>query len=65
MLGVRRVGVTHAAGHLQALGLIHYHRGTMTIVDLPGLQARSCQCYLADLGFYDRALASGARRLRA
>jgi len=62
MLGVRRVGVTHAAGHLQALGLIHYHRGKVTIVDLVGLKSRSCQCYVADLRCYDAALASGIRK---
>lgn len=48
MLGVRRVGVTVAAGELQAEGLIHYHRGSMAVRDRAGLEARACSCYAAD-----------------
>lgn len=52
LLGVRRVGVTVAAGGLQAAGLIHYHRGWITISDRAGLKAVSCGCYAQDRASY-------------
>jgi CRP-like cAMP-binding protein len=52
MLGVRRVGVTAAAGALQRAGLITYHRGALTVVNREGLEAQACSCYQADLKAY-------------
>ncbi|GAB4201252.1 MAG: Crp/Fnr family transcriptional regulator [Roseiflexaceae bacterium] len=45
MLGVRRATVSEVAAAVQASGLIHYHRGTMNILDRAGLEAASCECY--------------------
>jgi len=47
MLGVRREGVTEAAGRLQKLGIIKYSRGKITVLDRPRLEAQSCECYAA------------------
>jgi CRP-like cAMP-binding protein len=47
MLGVTRPSVSIAAGMLQKAGLIHYVRGTVTILDRPGLEAAACECYAA------------------
>ena len=47
MLGVRRVGITAAAGALQRGGLIEYHRGNLTVLDRSGLEAAACSCYAA------------------
>ena len=56
MLGVRREGVTHAAGRLQASGLISYVRGHITILDRGGLEATVCECYRVVRDEYDRLL---------
>ena len=56
MLGVRREGVTYAAGHLQAEGLIKYARGRITILDRKGLEATVCECYHVVKDEYDRLL---------
>lgn len=45
MLGVRREGVTDAAGKLQRLGVIHYQRGHITVLDRPRLETLCCECY--------------------
>ena len=56
MLGVRREGVTEAAGNLQKAGLIHYRRGRITVLDRPGLEARVCECYQVVKKEFDRLL---------
>ena len=56
MLGVRREGVTEAAGNLQKAGLIRYNRGRIVLVDRPGLEARSCECYAVVKKEFDRLL---------
>jgi CRP-like cAMP-binding protein len=56
MLGVRRVGVTSAAGALQRRGLIHYHRGELTVLDRAGLEGAACSCYATDQLSYSAAM---------
>jgi CRP-like cAMP-binding protein len=56
MLGVRRVGVTVAAGALQKRGVIAYARGELRIVDRQRLEAAACSCYAADSGVYSELL---------
>ncbi len=54
MLGVRRGGITDAAGALQRSGLIEYCRGEMTVLNRKGLEAAACSCYAADRRAYAR-----------
>ncbi|APV52414.1 Crp/Fnr family transcriptional regulator [Betaproteobacteria bacterium GR16-43] len=56
MLGVRRVGITEAAGALQQRKLIGYTRGVLSILDRRGLEGAACSCYRADLNTYEAAL---------
>jgi CRP-like cAMP-binding protein len=56
MLGVRREGVTEAAGHLQQAGLIKYQRGHITVLDRAGIEQRACECYAVVKTEYDRLL---------
>jgi CRP-like cAMP-binding protein len=56
MLGVRREGVTEAAGKLQAAGLIRYSRGHISVLDRPRLEARVCECYAVVKKEFDRLL---------
>ena len=72
MLGVRRVGITVAAGALQDRGIIAYRRGELQILDRKRLEDAACSCYAADAGVYsdllgaraDATVFSGARRTR-
>ncbi|EQD75038.1 cyclic nucleotide-binding domain-containing protein [mine drainage metagenome] len=56
MLGVRREGVTEAAGNVQKAGLIKYSRGHITILDRVGLEKRVCECYAVVRKEFDRLL---------
>ena len=56
MLGVRREGVTEAAGKLQHSGIIHYLRGHIEVLDRPKLEKHSCECYGVVKKEFDRLL---------
>ena len=58
MIGVRREGVTEAAGRLQKLGIIRYSRGKITVLDRPRLEELSCECYAVVKAETDRLLRS-------
>src|SRR6266581_265381 len=62
MLGVRRAGVSVAAGALQRAGLIRYHRGRVTILDREGLEERACECYAVTKAEFDRLLGAAGPR---
>lgn len=62
MLGVRREGVTEAAGRLQEIGLIHYSRGKITVLDRPKLEKRVCECYAVVKKEFDRLLPDHLQR---
>jgi CRP-like cAMP-binding protein len=59
LLGVRREGVTAAAGKLQAEGAIHYSRGRIAVLDRTRLEERVCECYGVVRREYDRLLSAG------
>jgi CRP-like cAMP-binding protein len=56
LMGVRRVGITKAAGALQRRGIIHYVRGELTILDRKALEVEACSCYLSERQNYVRFL---------
>ena len=56
MLGVRREGITEAAGNLQRAGLIRYRRGHISVLDRSKLESRACECYAADRRTYAELL---------
>lgn len=56
LLGVRRAGVTVAAGSLQAAGLVRCHRGWIAITDRAGLEGAACACYAQDRASYRSAM---------
>jgi len=62
MLGVRRVGITVAAGSLQSRGVISYNRGDLIVLDRPALEAEACTCYAADCTAYATTFSRKPRR---
>jgi CRP-like cAMP-binding protein len=61
MLGVRRVGVTVAAGKLQRAGLIQYRRGSIEVLDRNGIEALVCECYSVVRHEFAQLLDKGTR----
>jgi CRP-like cAMP-binding protein len=60
MLGVRRVGITQAAGELQRRGVLVYRRGQVRLLDRAGLEEAACPCYASDREVYQRFLSRRA-----
>ncbi|HEX8709685.1 MAG TPA: Crp/Fnr family transcriptional regulator [Pyrinomonadaceae bacterium] len=63
MLGMRRAGVSEAAGKLQDAGLIRYRRGRVTVMDRQGLEDAACECYLIVKTEFDRLLGGNGQAL--
>ena len=61
LLGVRREGISEAAGRLQAAGLIRHARGRISVLDRPKLEAQACECYAVVKQEYDRLLPVAAQ----
>jgi CRP-like cAMP-binding protein len=64
MLGVRRAGVTEAAGRLQTKNLIRYSRGTLSVLDRRGLESEACDCYDVLKKIYSKHLGKPKARAR-
>jgi CRP-like cAMP-binding protein len=64
LLGVRREGVTEAAGKLQAANIIEYSRGRIRVLDREALASRACECYAVVKDEYERLLPAVAPRVR-
>ena len=62
MLGVRREGITEAAGNLQRAGIIHYRRGHISVINREGLEAATCECYAVVKKEMDRLLSDVQQR---
>ena len=64
MLGARRASVTEVLGPMQEEGLVRSHRGKISILDRPGLEQRTCECYRVVTDEYDRLLGKPTRNRR-
>ena len=62
MLGVRREGITDAAGRLQHAGFIHYRRGHIAVLERSGLETRACECYAVVRNEFKRLLSDVRHR---